>query len=206
MPAPVYCVAWSPDGKQVIGGSFDGSLKLWDATSGALVREFKAFKEKEFEKGHRDGVFSVAFSPDGKLIASGGNDRKIKLWTVADGQVVRDLINPNLKPATGAAVVPPQSHPGWINSLRFTPEGTHLVAVGEAPRFQGYLTVWQVADGKLLYAEQAAVGKYHALALSPNGRLLALACGPRGSQYADVNCFVIRMPELNKTQTTQASK
>jgi WD40 repeat protein len=97
VPAPIYCVAWSPDGKQVLSGSLDHTLKLWDATSGNLVREFKGYKEKEFEKGHRDGIFTAAFSSDGKYLASGSSsDRAIKIWNVADGTVVRELSNPNL--------------------------------------------------------------------------------------------------------------
>src|SRR5262249_20261250 len=97
--APVYGVAWSADGKQLVTCSFDQSLKLWDAGSGSLVREFKGFKEKEFEKGHRDGVFCAALSPDGRFLASGGGDRCLKLWNVADGTVVRDFVNPALKAA-----------------------------------------------------------------------------------------------------------
>src|SRR5262249_8507351 len=97
-PAPGYCVAWTSDGKQLVSRSLDKSLKLWDATSGNLVREFKAFKEKDFEKGHRDGVFCVAISPDGKRLASGSSDRSIKLWDVAKGTVERDFVSPNVKP------------------------------------------------------------------------------------------------------------
>src|SRR5439155_12398138 len=59
-PAAIYCVAWTPDGKNVLSGSLDHTLKLWDATSGNLVREFKAYKDKEFDKGHRDGIFAAA--------------------------------------------------------------------------------------------------------------------------------------------------
>ncbi len=86
-PAPVYCVVWSADGKQILSGSLDTSLKLWDAASGNLVKEFKGYKEKEFDKGHREGVFTAAFSPDGKSIVSGSSDRSIKVWNVADGSV-----------------------------------------------------------------------------------------------------------------------
>src|SRR5262249_33270968 len=83
----IYNVAWSPDGKQVVTGTIDNSMKLYNAETGALVREFKAYKVKEFEKGHQDSVFAVAFSPDGKQIASGsaGFERIIKIWNVADG-------------------------------------------------------------------------------------------------------------------------
>ena len=95
----IYNVAFTPDGKQIASCSYDGSIKLFDATSGALVKEFKAYKVKEFEKGHRDPVFSIAISPDGKFLASGsgGIERVIKIWNIADGSMVRDLSNPKLK-------------------------------------------------------------------------------------------------------------
>src|SRR5205085_5076788 len=95
----IYGVAWAPDGKQVVTACIDNSMKLYNAETGALVREFKAHKVKDFEKGHQDSVFCVAFSPDGKYLASGSAafERIIKIWNVADGTVVRDLVNPKLK-------------------------------------------------------------------------------------------------------------
>jgi WD40 repeat protein len=208
--APVYCVAWSPDGKQLVSGSFDHSLKLWEAGSGKLIREFRAYKEKEFDKGHRDGVYCVAFSPDGKFLASAGNDRAIKIWNGATGQVVRDLVNPNLKAASGAVSAVPSSlaHPGPINGLCYTPDGAYLISAGGAPRFHGYLAAWQVDDGKLVYAEEAAVGNYQALAMTANGRLLGLACGPRGpgSQFTDVPSYVLKTPVADRRQTMHAGK
>ena len=121
-------MAWSPDFKQLVTGSLDKNIKVWDATSGALVKECKGFDEKTSPKGHRDGVFTVAFTPDGKQIVSGSSDRTIKVWNVADGAMVREFVNPNLPS------VPPQAHPGWIYHLRFTPDGQHIVSVGGAPR------------------------------------------------------------------------
>src|SRR5205823_10503026 len=131
---PIYCIAWTPDGKQIVTGSLDHTLKLWDANNGNAVREFKGFKEKDFEKGHRDGVFCVAFSPDGKQLVSGSSDRMPNMWHVADGSVVRDFVNPNLKPQGN---VPPPSHPGWVYGVRFTPDGKYLVSVGGAPQNKG---------------------------------------------------------------------
>src|SRR5207248_10254064 len=129
MLTAVYCVAWSPDGKQVVSGGIDHSLKLWDVGTGKPVREFKAYKEKGFEKGHREPVLCAAFSPDGKYLVSGGEDRAIKVWNVADGSVVRELVNPNLKAGAAAG----QAHPGWVYGVRYTPDGKYLVSAGGAP-------------------------------------------------------------------------
>lgn len=192
--APIYCVAWSPDGKQLVTGSFDHTLKLWDAASGNMVREFKGFKEKEFEKGHQDGVFCVAFSPDGKTLVSGGSDRSLKFWNVADGSVVREFANPNAKRPPNPLPGPAEAHPGWIYGVRFTPDGRHVVSVGNAPGNQGYLAVWNAADGKLLSGQELPLGPFYSVALSPDGKLAGVACGPRGGQTPEANAYLLKLP------------
>jgi WD40 repeat protein len=59
----VWSVAFSPDGKQIVSGSSDNSIRVWDAVSGDVVVGPL--------KGHTSSVLSVAFSPDGKQIVSG---------------------------------------------------------------------------------------------------------------------------------------
>jgi WD40 repeat protein len=66
---PVISVAFSPDGKRVLTGSFDKTARLWDAETGKEIRSFV---------GHTDTVVSVAFSPDGKRVLTGGS--KTALW------------------------------------------------------------------------------------------------------------------------------
>ncbi|MHB1424443.1 MAG: WD40 domain-containing protein [Gemmataceae bacterium] len=194
-PSAVYCLAWSGDGKQIVSGSYDRSLKLWDAADGKLIREFKKHEDKKFEKGHRDSVICVAIAPDGKTLASGDWDHAIKIWNVADGNVLHDLSNPQLK--TGPLPQPPQAHPGVVYGLRYTPDGKHLISAGGAPRLRSYLAIWNVADGKMLYGGEQALGTLLSLALSADGKFVAVGSGVSrlgGEDGNKNNVYVMKLP------------
>ena len=70
-------MAFSPDGRRLASASHDGTVKVWDATTG---------QETLTLHGHTGQVSSVAFSPDGRRLASAGNDRTVKVWDAATGQ------------------------------------------------------------------------------------------------------------------------
>jgi WD40 repeat protein len=78
----VISVAFSPDGKQVVSGSRDETVRLWDTATGALLQTLK---------GHTDWVCSVAFSPDGKQVVSGSDDETVRLWDTATGALLQTL-------------------------------------------------------------------------------------------------------------------
>ena len=65
-------VAFSPDGKRIVSGDLDETVRLWDAATGNPIGQPIA--------GHTDRVWSVAFSPDGRGILSGGSDGTVKVW------------------------------------------------------------------------------------------------------------------------------
>jgi WD40 repeat protein len=188
-PSAVYCVAWSPDGKQIASASLDRSIKIWDAAGGTLVKEIKGYDEKTAPKGHRDGVFSVAWSPDGKQIVSGSSDRSIKLWNVADGSHVRDFVNPRL---TASPTQPAASHPGWVYDLCYTPAG-HIVSVGGAPRGQGYIGVWNPAGSELLDSAQLPLGPFYHVAIARAFGYI-IACGPRTRGAPSADAVLLHVP------------
>jgi WD40 repeat protein len=68
----VRSATFSPDGRQIASASADKTVRLWDVTSGQLIRQLV---------GHTERVMSVAYSPDAQRVASAGADSTIHLWT-----------------------------------------------------------------------------------------------------------------------------
>ncbi|CAE7167719.1 unnamed protein product [Rhizoctonia solani] len=80
----VRSVAYSPDGKSVVSGSDDGTVRTWNAHGSSSIAEPL--------RGHSDFVYSVSYSPLGNLIASGSTDFTIRLWDTNTGQQSGDAL------------------------------------------------------------------------------------------------------------------
>ncbi|MEH1850655.1 MAG: ribosome assembly protein 4, partial [Nostoc sp.] len=75
----VNSVAYSPNGQQLASASNDKTIKIWDVSSGQLLKTLT---------GHSSYVNSVAYSPNGQQLASASNDKTIKIWDVSSGQLL----------------------------------------------------------------------------------------------------------------------
>jgi RNA polymerase sigma factor (sigma-70 family) len=89
----VLSLAFSPDGKTVAAGlaqqGSDCLVCLWDAATGKKLRELKGHRPRQ--DAYPEGVFALAFSPDGKTLASGNEEKAVRLWDVATGKELRRL-------------------------------------------------------------------------------------------------------------------
>lgn len=158
--SPLYALAFRPDGGQLAVAGIDRAVRVYDPSNGQLVREFPGVADGPRTtagptNGHEDSVFALAWSPDGQWLASAGVDRSIRIWKPADGQLVKVLSDPQLKPER--AGVAPRAHPGWIHSLRFVDKET-LVSAGAGPKGSGVIRLWKLPGGSLDSSFQLAQG------------------------------------------------
>jgi WD40 repeat protein len=154
----VRFVAVSPDGRTLASGSFDQTIKLWDSANGQLLRTLPI--KLTIGQGLRSMLgdqFSyapfVAFSPDGRTLASGSFDNTIKLWASASGELLRTL--------TG--------HTNSVTFVAFSPD-ERMLASGS---LDNTIKLWASASGELLRTLTGHTAAVVSVAFSPDGRTLA---------------------------------
>ena len=108
----VGSVAFSPDGKTILTGSYDTTARLWDAPS-QVTRGPSGQLEGRVLAKHEGGVSSVAFSPDGKIIATASSDGVLQFWDAS-------TLSPFGKPLV---------HESSVWSASFGPDGKTILTV-----------------------------------------------------------------------------
>jgi WD40 repeat protein/tetratricopeptide (TPR) repeat protein len=168
-------VAFSPDGTQFVTGglrhmnSLGRHAKLWDARTGKVLMEMKGIKEP---------VLSVAFSKDGKRIATGSSNNTATVWDAE----------------TGTALLELKGHTGYVNSVAFSPDGTRIVT-GSRDRT---VRVWDARTGMTLVELKGHTDLVTSVSFTPDGTRILSAS--RGDTVKPGEVFVwdarIRAPEV----------
>lgn len=189
----VNSAAFSPDGRYIVAGGgpddpsgTEGTLTIWATATGEVVREFE-IAEGEFALTRT--IKSVAFSPDGAKIISGGQDLKLKVWDVASGkaglalsnresEIAAVAISPDGKrvvsasfqeltvwDAASGALLKTLKHPGWVMSVTFSPDGKQILTGGEDHKVR----VWQTETGRLVRTLEGHSGTIRSVAVSADG-------------------------------------
>ncbi|MCA2867895.1 MAG: hypothetical protein IM448_09470, partial [Microcystis sp. M058S1] len=139
----VLSVNFSPDGKTLVSGSDDKTIKLWNVETGKEIRTLY---------GHDNSVTSVNFSPDGKTLVSGSDDNTIKLWNVETGQEIRTLYG----------------HDSYVSSVNFSPDGKTLVSGS----YDKTIKLWDVETGQEIRTLYGHDNFVYSVNFSPDGKTL----------------------------------
>ncbi len=152
----VNTVAFSPGGETIASAS-RGLIHLWN-TKGELLRLWYARTGEHLENlvHHIDSVRTVVFSPDGKHLASGGNDSRLRLWDAKTGHHITTLR-------------------GGGPAVAFSPDGELLANEYGGDGIIGTIGLWDVQMGELRYVSEEYHGLLTCMVFSPNGKTLVSA-------------------------------
>jgi RNA polymerase sigma factor (sigma-70 family) len=156
----VKAVVYSPDGKLIATAAHDHTIRLWDAATGKEVRVLGDPDARLNAYAQTRWLHCLAFSPDGKMLASGDhapawNLNTIRLWDVTTGQELRRI----------------QGHANGVTSVAFSPDGK-VLASGSVDQT---IRLWDPASAKELGQLQGHTDAVHSVAFSPDGKTLASA-------------------------------
>ena len=190
----VRLVAFSPDGKILASGSGDQTIRCWDVRTGQCLHVLR---------GHTSWIFSVAFSSDseavatlgasGQTLASGSDDRTVRLWDISTGQCLntfqghtRVVFSVAFSPdncviasgsddrtvrlwnsTTGQCLKTFEGHASRVLSVAFSPDGTKIASSSSDQTVK----LWDIATGECLQTLQGHLKSVQSIAFSPDTRV-----------------------------------
>jgi WD40 repeat protein len=167
----VYAVAFSPDGRTLVSGGQDGTIRFWDPATGQELAKLAA---------HKNCVNQLAFTPDGQTLASASCDHTIKLWQPASHELLATL----------------DGHADEVHSLAISPDGRRLASGGN----DEITLVWNLATRSVVNRLDTFPGQgtVNALAWLPDSRRLVIGTATQTLLW-NINEAAERISDLGAT-------
>jgi WD40 repeat protein/tRNA A-37 threonylcarbamoyl transferase component Bud32 len=147
-------VVFSPDGRRLASAEGYGKVRIWDVATGRETGTLAVDKNMASGMHAMDESWGIAFSPDGRRLATGCADRTVRIWDAVSGQAIATFVG----------------HKGTITGVAFSPDGRRLASAGDQ------LKIWDAATGQELLTlpgEETGFMAAKGAKFSPDGRRLA---------------------------------
>ncbi|KAG8795791.1 hypothetical protein FRC16_009954, partial [Serendipita sp. 398] len=209
----VLSVAWSVDGRRIVSGSRDKTVRIWDAETGQ--------QHGSSLEGHNGWVLSVDFSPDGRWIVSGSEDKTVRIWDAETGQQHGSSLEGHNDSIQSVAFSPDgrwivsgsydktvriwdaetgqqhgsslEGHDDWVQSVSFSRDGRWIVSGSEDKTVR----IWDVETGQQHGSSLEGHDNYvQSVAFSPDGRWIVSGSFDRTVRIWDVETGQQHGPSL----------
>ena len=166
----IHSVTVTPDGKNIISGSWDKTIKIWDIKSSECIRTLY---------GHTGSVNSIVVTQDGKTIISGSNDETIRLWDIKSGECLNTFKDYSC-----------------VYSLAITPDGKTIISGYD----NGSIKLWDIKSGECIKTlkgyneEYTPLTKINSLVVTPDGKTII-----SGSHDETIRLWDIKSGECTNT-------